>query len=292
METIIVSACLLGDKCRYDGKGNYNDNIKFLREHFDIVPICPEQFGGMTTPRDPSEVRGDTVVSNKGKDVTKYFEKGRDDVLNIVKYFHIRKAVLADKSPSCGVKQIYNGRFNGTLIDGQGITTRALTALGVQCVTIDEVEQLIDKTQKQIFEEKEKAIQEREAIRKEKEEKNAEYSRIANKKIYEERKSQNRFDHNSYHKSYNKGSYTKDDSRTGYSNRRSYGNKPSYGEHSSYSHDRNEHSSYNSRPRYNSNYNRNYSGHSSYDKPRYNHNNTEKSEYQIYTESMNKKEEK
>jgi uncharacterized protein YbbK (DUF523 family) len=292
METIIVSACLLGDKCRYDGKGNYNDNIKFLREHFDIVPICPEQFGGMTTPRDPSEVRGDTVVSNKGKDVTKYFEKGRDDVLNIVKYFHIRKAVLADKSPSCGVKQIYNGRFNGNLIDGQGITTRALTALGVQCVTIDEVEQLIDKTQKQIFEEKEKAIQEREAIRKEKEEKNAEYSRIANKKIYEERKSQNRFDHNSYHKSYNKGSYTKDDSRTGYSNRRSYGNKPSYGEHSSYSHDRNEHSSYNSRPRYNSNYNRNYSGHSSYDKPRYNHNNNEKSEYQIYTESMNKKEEK
>ncbi|MFA6666804.1 MAG: DUF523 domain-containing protein, partial [Bacilli bacterium] len=111
METIIVSACLLGDKCRYDGKDNYNDNVKFLKEHFNIVPICPEVFGGMSTPRVPSEQREGSVVDKNGKDVTKYFEKGRDDVLNIVKYLHIRKAVLTENSPSCGIHKVYNGRF-------------------------------------------------------------------------------------------------------------------------------------------------------------------------------------
>lgn len=299
METILVSACLLGDKCRYDGKGNYNENVKFLKEHFDIVPICPEQFGGMSTPRDPSEIRGDSVISCKGKDVTKFFEKGRDDVLNIVRYFHIRKAVLADKSPSCGVKQIYNGRFNGTLIDGQGITTRALTSLGIQCVTIDDVEQLIDKSQKQIFEEKEKAIEEREAIRQEKEEKNAEYSRIANKKIDEERKYQNRFDHTTYHKSYNQSSYNKDDSRFGYNARRSYGNNRSYGDRPTNNQDRtssygSSRPSYNhdngSRPRYNSEYRKPYGERKPYGRPRFSSSTIEKSEYQKYTESMKKKE--
>jgi len=267
METIIVSACLLGDKCRYDGKGNYNENVKFLREHFDIVPICPEQFGGMKTPRDPSEIRdGGSVISNKGKDVTKYFEKGRDDTLNIVRYFHIKKAVLADKSPSCGVKQIYNGRFNGTLIDGQGITTLGLNNLGVKCYTIDEVEQLIEKTQKQIYEEKEAEKLKREEENKEKALKNAEYSKIDNKIVDDERKrygsdrkpyskrsdysSENYRRPSNYHSSYAKRdensnsnyshSYRGDSSsqeKTGYERRRTYskyGNNKSSNYHSSY----------------------------------------------------------
>jgi len=266
METIIVSACLLGDKCRYDGKGNYNDNIKFLREHFNIVPVCPEQLGGLSTPREPSEQKNDSVFSKSGKDVTKNFEKGRDYVLNIVKYLHIRKAVLADKSPSCGVKQIYNGRFNGTLIDGQGITTLGLNNLGVKCYTIDEVEQLIEKTQKQIYEEKEAEKLKREEENKEKALKNAEYSKIDNKIVDDERKrygsdrkpyskrsdysSENYRRPSNYHSSYAKRdensnsnyshSYRGDSSsqeKTGYERRRTYskyGNNKSSNYHSSY----------------------------------------------------------
>lgn len=190
METIIVSACLLGDKCRYDGKDNYNDNVKFLKEHFNIVPICPEVFGGMSTPRVPSEQREGSVVDKNGKDVTKYFEKGRDDVLNIVKYLHIRKAVLTENSPSCGIHKVYNGRFNNTLIDGNGITTKALLELGVACYSIDEVEKLIDKTQKQLYEIKEQEILEHERINKEKAAKNAEYSTIDNKAYQEKRRAE------------------------------------------------------------------------------------------------------
>lgn len=253
METIIVSACLLGDKCRYDGKGNYNENVKFLREHFDIVPICPEQFGGMKTPRDPSEIRdGGSVISNKGKDVTKYFEKGRDDTLNIVRYFHIKKAVLADKSPSCGVKQIYNGRFNGTLIDGQGITTRALIALGVECFTIDEVEKLIDKTPKQIYEEKEKKIEEKEALLKEKAERNAEYSTIDNKRYDDERRARNRNNFSYHRNSYENNSYNHDDKQVKLNNGTSYGYHKSFGYHKNtennsgnYHSDRNNYHSFN-----------------------------------------------
>lgn len=139
METIIVSACLLGENCRYDGKSNYNELVKKLREQYDIVPICPETFGGLKTPRDPGEIKNDKVISNKGRDVTRNFEKGKDDVINVVKYFHIKKAVLVDKSPSCGVHQIHNGRFDGGLINGEGIVTRALKKLGVECYTIDEI---------------------------------------------------------------------------------------------------------------------------------------------------------
>ena len=181
METIIVSACLLGDKCRYDGKDNYNENVKFLREHFDIVPVCPEQFGGLSTPREPSELRGSIVVTKSGKDFTKYFEKGRDNVLNIVRYMHIKKAVLMDRSPSCGVKQIHNGRFDERLIDGQGLTTRALIEMGVEVFTIDEVEKLIDKTPKEIFEMKEAEIKAKEEAKAEKARLNAEYSKADNK---------------------------------------------------------------------------------------------------------------
>ena len=143
METIIVSACLLGDKCRYDGKDNYNEKVKLLRENFNIVPICPETFGKLPTPRDPSEIRGDRIITNKGKDVTSNFNEGRDCVINIVKYLHIQKAILVDKSPSCGLTKIHNGLFNNKLVDGEGITTKALRKLGVECYSIDEIDKII-----------------------------------------------------------------------------------------------------------------------------------------------------
>jgi len=182
METIIVSACLLGDKCRYDGKDNYNDKVKFLKEHFNVVPICPEVFGGLKTPRTPSEIKNNAVIDKNGRDVTRYFQKGADDVLNIVRYLHIKKAVLVDNSPSCGVYKIHNGKFNDALIDGEGFTTKILKENGVTCYTIDEVEQLIDKTYKEVLEEEALQKAKKEQEKQEKIRKNTEYSKLNNKK--------------------------------------------------------------------------------------------------------------
>ena len=143
METILVSACLLGDNVKYNGKNNYDERIEKLKELFDIVPICPEVFGGLPTPRIPSEIKGENVVNEKGKDVTYEFNKGAHKVINIVNFCHVRKALLMDRSPSCGVNKIYNGKFNGTLIDGMGYTAKLLKAKGVQLYTLDNIDELI-----------------------------------------------------------------------------------------------------------------------------------------------------
>lgn len=197
METIIVSACLLGDKCRYDGKDNYNEKVKFLRENFNIVPVCPEVLGGMSTPRTPSEIKNNIVINKNGKDVTHCFKKGADSVLNVVKYLHIKKAVLVDHSPSCGVYKIHNGNFNGTLIDGEGFTTRELKRIGVQCYTIEEVEKLIEPTIKETFEIKEEEKRKKEEEKAAKIAKNTEYSKLNNKKPI-------RKENYHYHKKFNK----------------------------------------------------------------------------------------
>ena len=145
MEKIIVSACLLGDKCRYDGHSNYVPLIKELKEKYEIIVICPEVNGGLSIPRTPSEIKGDRVINQKGKDVTKYFNKGVDYVLQVVKYFNIKKAVLKEKSPSCGVHNIYDGNFNNKVIEGQGWLTRKLKTLGVEIYNENEIEDLLNK---------------------------------------------------------------------------------------------------------------------------------------------------
>lgn len=144
METILVSACLLGENVKYNGKNNYDERIEKLKELFDIVPICPEVFGGLPTPRIPSEIKGENVVNEKGKDVTYEFNKGAHKVINIVNFCHVKKALLMDRSPSCGVNKIYNGKFNGTLIDGMGYTAKLLKAKGVQLYTLDNIDELIE----------------------------------------------------------------------------------------------------------------------------------------------------
>ncbi len=143
METIIVSACLLGDNVKYNGGNNYTEEIEKLKELYDIIPVCPEVFGGLKIPRDPSEIKGNSVVSNKGKNVTKEFIKGANDVINIVKYKKIKYAILKENSPSCGVHQIYDGNFKKKLILGQGITTQKLVELGVQVYSENEIDKLL-----------------------------------------------------------------------------------------------------------------------------------------------------
>ncbi len=145
METILVSACLLGDNVKYNGGNNYDERIEKLKEYYDIVPICPEMFGGLTTPRIPSEIKGDSIINKEGKDVTFEFNKGAHKVINIVNFCHCKKAILMDRSPSCGVHKVYNGKFNGTLIDGMGYTAKLLKSKGIELYTIDEINELLEE---------------------------------------------------------------------------------------------------------------------------------------------------
>lgn len=146
MEKILVSACLIGDKVRYDGRGNYNPNIKYILENFDVIPFCPEVEGGLPIPRIPSEIKNGEVINKEGKNVTRNFVEGANKALNIVSYFNITTAILKENSPSCGVHNIHDGNFNNKLIEGEGITTKLLRQHGVKIISENEIEQfLIDK---------------------------------------------------------------------------------------------------------------------------------------------------
>ena len=131
METILVSACLLGDNVKYNGGNNYDERIEKLKEYYDIVPICPEMF--------------DSIINKEGKDVTFEFNKGAHKVINIVNFCHCKKAILMDRSPSCGIHKVYNGKFNGTLIDGMGYTAKLLKSKGIELYTIDEIDELLEE---------------------------------------------------------------------------------------------------------------------------------------------------
>ena len=102
MEKILISACLVGDKVKYNGQSNYNPKIKELLEKYELVPFCPEVEGGLPTPRTPNERVKDKVLTEDGRDVTKPFEKGADLAYNICMYLGIKIAVLKALSPSCG----------------------------------------------------------------------------------------------------------------------------------------------------------------------------------------------
>jgi len=123
---IICSACLLGVKCRYDGKSKANKKVLALVKRVILIPVCPEQLGGQTTPRKDAEQKGSRVIEKSGKDVTKYFLAGAKEVLRIAKILGIKKAILKQRSPSCGCGQIYDGSFSGKIIKGDGLTTKLL----------------------------------------------------------------------------------------------------------------------------------------------------------------------
>lgn len=131
MEKILVSACLLGKKTRYDGKDNYIPSIEELAKHFEIIPICPEVEGGLPTPRLPSEILDGKVINVEGEDNTAYFLLGAKEALKKAKKYGIRYAILKAKSPSCGVSEIYDGTFTHTLKKGDGMTAALLKEAGV-----------------------------------------------------------------------------------------------------------------------------------------------------------------
>lgn len=141
----LVSSCLAGINCRYDGKNNLNKKVADLVKAGKAIPVCPEVLGGLPTPRDPSEIIVDEegnkrVVTAKGKDLTAEFKLGAEKTLQIAKILEAKKAILQQRSPSCGSGKIYDGTFSGNLISGRGLTAELLIAEGIEVLTEADLE--------------------------------------------------------------------------------------------------------------------------------------------------------
>lgn len=129
---ILVSACLLGMNCRYDGGNNWNDGLELLKKEHHLVPVCPEVFGGLPTPREPAEIRQGKVYDRQGQEVTLYFVKGAQETLKLARFFGCRAAILKERSPSCGSEVVYDGSFSGKKVRGDGITAALLKNHGIR----------------------------------------------------------------------------------------------------------------------------------------------------------------
>ena len=125
-EPLLISACLMGTACRYDGKRKPMEGLERLQVRYHLIPVCAEQLGGFPTPRIPAERLGDRVLNREGRDVTAQFLAGAEEVLRLAKQFGCTKALLKERSPSCGHGEIYDGSFTGTRIPGSGVTAQLL----------------------------------------------------------------------------------------------------------------------------------------------------------------------
>lgn len=128
----LVSSCLAGINCRYNGRSSGDNFIIELVKQGEALPLCPEILGGLLIPRPPSEIVNNKVITNTARDVTKEFILGAEKVLQICKVLNIKKAILKSKSPSCGCGLIYDGSFSGKLVEGNGFTTKLLLENGIE----------------------------------------------------------------------------------------------------------------------------------------------------------------
>ena len=129
--TILVSACLLGVPCRYDGQSKAHPLARALCEKHHVVPVCGEIFGGLPTPRPPAEIQGDRVVTRDGQDVTEAYRRGAEAAAQLARLTGAQAAVLKERSPSCGSGEIYDGTFTGTVVEGWGVTAELLRREGI-----------------------------------------------------------------------------------------------------------------------------------------------------------------
>ncbi len=232
MDKILISACLLGEHCRYDGKEEKNPLVDELNKYFDLVPFCPEVEGGLPTPRIPSEIKSGRVYNKKGENVTKQFNLGAEKALQLCRFLNIHICILKDKSPSCGVYEIYDGTFSGKLKKGQGVTAALLSSLDYWVMSEEDIPELIEKQKKrrEIVEERTASI-----IAKENGEAPAEdassYERPSYRSHY--RKDGEERDHRKPRGERPYGEKRSYGDRKPYGERKSYGDKP-YGERKSY----------------------------------------------------------
>ena len=136
---ILVSACLLGENCKYNGGNNRNERVLRYVEGHEVIPVCPEMLGGLPCPRKPVEWVGERVLTRDGDDCTENFRLGVKRAMDIIGDKHIDLAILQSRSPTCGVKQIYDGTFSGVRIDGMGALARALHERGIPLTDAEDV---------------------------------------------------------------------------------------------------------------------------------------------------------
>ena len=141
---ILVSACLLGVECRYDGRGVLMSQAEELLSRHHLIPVCPEIMGGLATPRTPAERTGSGVVTRDGEDVTAAYEKGAGEVLKLARLSGCQAAILKERSPSCGSGTVYDGSFSGTLTAGDGIAAALLKKNGVMVVGESQAQKLFE----------------------------------------------------------------------------------------------------------------------------------------------------
>ena len=146
-ETLLISACFLGRRCKYDGGTNTlpHELLERLASRYRLIPVCPETAGGLPIPREPSERRDGGVRARDGADVTAAYERGAQTALWLCKHFGCRKALLKERSPSCGSGAIYDGTFSHTLISGDGWAAEKLRAHGVALYGESTAELLLDE---------------------------------------------------------------------------------------------------------------------------------------------------
>ncbi len=138
---ILISACLAGDNCKYNGGNNLNQKLMgFLADH-DVVKVCPEVLGGLPTPRIPAEIQNGQVINREGKNVTKEFMLGAQKAFEIVRKEKPDLIILQSRSPSCGIKQIYDGSFSGRKIDGQGLFAALCIKAGCKVLDIEDFDE-------------------------------------------------------------------------------------------------------------------------------------------------------
>lgn len=137
---VLVSACLLGENCKYNGTNNYNSKVIEFLEGNEIVAVCPEVLGGLKVPRKPAEIVDGRVTTEDGTSVDKEFRKGAALALRQALDGKIDVAVLQSRSPSCGANQIYDGTFRGKLIQGQGIFAEMLKKVGIKVIDVQDLQ--------------------------------------------------------------------------------------------------------------------------------------------------------
>lgn len=136
---IMVSACLLGENCKYNGGNNLRPELLRLLSGHTVIPVCPEVLGGLPTPRVPAEIVAGTVLNREGVSVDDAFRRGAEAALAIAKREKPDLIILQFRSPSCGVKEVYDGTFSGRLIPGRGIFAALAQAAGFRVMDIADI---------------------------------------------------------------------------------------------------------------------------------------------------------
>lgn len=136
---IMVSGCLLGENCKYNGGNNYSEKVaEYIKGH-EVISVCPECMGGLPTPRIPAEIVDGVVTNREGQVVDEEFRRGAQIALEIARKEQIDVAILQSRSPSCGSKQIYDGTFSGVKVDGQGIFAKLLKEHGFHMIDVEDL---------------------------------------------------------------------------------------------------------------------------------------------------------